>query len=93
MLSGTHWKSYARILKTIYTGAVCPVLECGVSALSTATKIHTKKAGLNLGLRTINHWTLRRPTHLLTRNRRQVGHGRRKKKALLYDNADNDSDS
>ena len=54
-LSGTSWGSSSRILKTVYTATVRPVMEYASSAWSTAAK--TNKARLdkvqNLGLRCI----------------------------------------
>ena len=54
-LSGTHWGANSQILKTVYTGAVRPVLEYGASAWSTTAKTHANKLDRvqNLGLRTI----------------------------------------
>ncbi|KAK7087372.1 hypothetical protein V1264_021433 [Littorina saxatilis] len=42
-LSGTHWGANSKILKTVYTGTVRPVLEYGASAWATAAKTHTNK--------------------------------------------------
>ncbi|KAK7094328.1 hypothetical protein V1264_007968 [Littorina saxatilis] len=54
-LSGTHWGANSKILKTVYTGTVRPVLEYGVSAWATAAKTHTNKLDRvqNFGLRII----------------------------------------
>ncbi|KAK7096645.1 hypothetical protein V1264_003726 [Littorina saxatilis] len=54
-LSGTTWGANSQILKTVYTGAVRPVLEYASSSWNTAAR--TNKARLdrvqNLGLRTV----------------------------------------
>ncbi|RUS91759.1 hypothetical protein EGW08_000467 [Elysia chlorotica] len=42
-LAGTQWGANARILKTMYTGRVRPVLEYGVSAWGTAAKSNLDK--------------------------------------------------
>ncbi|RUS82318.1 hypothetical protein EGW08_009908 [Elysia chlorotica] len=42
-LSGTQWGANARILKTMYTGRVRPVLEYGVSAWGTTAKSNLDK--------------------------------------------------
>ena len=54
-MSGTHWGSNSKILKTVYMGAVRPSREYGASAWATAAKTHTNKQGKvqNFGLRTI----------------------------------------
>ena len=55
LLSGTHWGTSPRILKTVYTGTVRPTLECGARAWAIAAKTHTNKLDKvqNMGLRTI----------------------------------------
>ena len=47
-LAGTHWGANSMIIKTVYTGAVRPTLECGA-------KTHTNELDRvqNIGLRTI----------------------------------------
>ena len=54
-LSGIHWGTNSKILKTVYMGAVRPSLEYGASAWATAAKTHTNKLDKvqNIGLRTI----------------------------------------
>jgi len=55
LLSGTHWGTSPRILKTGYTGTVRPTLEYRASAWTTAAKTHTNKLDQvqNMVLRTI----------------------------------------
>ena len=54
-LSGTTWGANTKVLKTVYTGTVRPVLEYGASAWGTAAKTHTNKLDKvqNIGLRTV----------------------------------------
>ena len=52
-LAGTTWGANSRILKTVYTGSVRPVMEYGMSAWAIAAKANTNKLDMvqNTGLR------------------------------------------
>ena len=88
-LAGTRWGASSNILRQVYMGHICPVMEYGAAAWATAAKSNTTRLNKvqNAGMRIITGGLKTTPIHALETTTRlpSLDHRREEKVIVQYE--------